>query len=401
MNAGRKTQAAARRGEPLLVLGLVLGGWCLARAATWTSPLPPDTLLGALSEAWEHAPASLYSPGKSRQSVKGLVAAPDLSNHAAAHLNVLTEPSVSHASRLTAMAGVQLIRVPASMPEALVPSPVPVPARLSAGHAMLMVAGFAQMKLAPEIARHLAPVALTTALTLPGVPAAAPLPAAAGRSAAPQRRWSGDGWLMLRDDSTGPVTSGRPSYGRSQAGAVLRYDLSTASRHLPQAHLRGALALQGAREQEVALGLSARPLGWLPLRLAAEARVTDGAGGTLLRPAVYTVSELPPQEMPGGLVGEVYAQAGYIGGRDATAFVDGLIRVERPVAAAPDLDLRAGAGVWGGAQREGARLDVGPGTTLRFRLGDARARLSADYRFRVAGDAEPASGAAFTLSAGF
>ena len=40
--------------------------------------------------------------------------------------------------------------------------------------------------------------------------------------------------------------------------------------------------------------------------------------------------------------------------------------------------------------------DVGPTAAVTFRLGDARGRVAADYRFRVAGDAEPSSGPALT-----
>ncbi len=66
-----------------------------------------------------------------------------------------------------------------------------------------------------------------------------------------------------------------------------------------------------------------------------------------------------------------------------------------------DFDLRAGAGAWGGAQEDAARLDIGPSASVSFQLGEGRGRLAADYRIRVAGDAEPSSGPALTLSAGF
>ena len=75
--------------------------------------------------------------------------------------------------------------------------------------------------------------------------------------------------------------------------------------------------------------------------------------------------------------------------------------MERPVAEVGDLGLRVGAGAWGGAQEGASRLDVGPTAAETFRLGDVRARLAADYRVRVAGEAEPASGPALTVSAGF
>jgi hypothetical protein len=264
------------------------------------------------------------------------------------------------------------------------------------GHNLLLAAGLAQMELPAFLAAYLRDA------SPPGVPAAAPAPAvvlppAAGSSS----RWTADSWLMLRPGPADAFVPGRPSYGRSQAGGVVRYSLAPASGHRPQAYLRASSALSGPREREVAAGFSARPLAALPLRLAAEARVSDTAGGTELRPAAYAVTELPPMRLPLEARGEIYAQAGYVGGRYATAFVDGQARVERRLTHWGETELSAGAGVWGGAQKGSARLDIGPTAAVSFRLGETRGRVAADYRFRVAGDAQPASGPALTVSAGF
>ena len=147
--------------------------------------------------------------------------------------------------------------------------------------------------------------------------------------------------------------------------------------------------------------MSARPLHQVPIRLAAEGRLSATDAGTEVRPSAYAVTELAPLDLPAGLRGEVYLQAGYVGGTFATPFVDGQARIDRDVTSAADFDLRAGAGAWGGAQEDGARLDIGPSASVTFELGDARGRLAADYRVRVAGNAEPSSGPALTLSAGF
>jgi hypothetical protein len=130
--------------------------------------------------------------------------------------------------------------------------------------------------------------------------------------------------------------------------------------------------------------------------------VLRDAQGIRLRPAIAVVSELPPARLPLGFTGEAYAQAGYIGGRGATAFVDGLVRAERPLASVAGFDIRAGGGAWGARQRGAERLDMGPVASVRFRLGtSASARVEADWRFRVAGRSRPGSGPALTLSAGF
>ncbi|MEO6041100.1 MAG: hypothetical protein ABIP41_04300, partial [Croceibacterium sp.] len=74
---------------------------------------------------------------------------------------------------------------------------------------------------------------------------------------------------------------------------------------------------------------------------------------------------------------------------------------ERTIVRRGDSAASAGVGVWGGAQKGATRVDIGPTADVTFRLGDTRGRVAADYRFRVAGDAAPASGPAVTLSAGF
>ena len=280
------------------------------------------------------------------------------------------------------------------------PQARPGPMRVAVGHTLLLAAALSQIELLPALAGYLQDAPPPQ----PGVPAAAaPLlaslpqhvPSSAGS------RWSGDAWLMLRQDTSTAVASGRPSYGRSQAGTVVRYRLAPSSGHAPQAYARGSSALAGPLDKDLVAGLSARPLPRVPLRVALEARVSETAQGTELRPAAIAVTELPPVGLPGGVRAEAYLQGGYVGGRFATAFVDGQGRVERTVARIGEAEITAGAGAWGGAQKGAGRLDVGPTAAVSFRLGDARGRVAADYRFRVAGDAEPRSGPALTLSAGF
>lgn len=229
-------------------------------------------------------------------------------------------------------------------------------------------------------------------------PAAAPPVTDTNRRIA---RWAVDAWLLARQDSAEPQLAVQPSYGRSQAGAVLRYQLAPGAAHDVQAYARASAALAGPRERELAAGLSARPLPALPLRVYAEARVGESGGEAAVRPALFAVTELSPQRLPLGLRGEAYLQAGYVGGDRATAFVDGQARAERPIARRGEAEFTAGAGGWGGAQTGAARLDIGPTASASFPLGSGRARIAADFRLRVAGTAAPASGAAVTLSAGF
>ena len=114
------------------------------------------------------------------------------------------------------------------------------------------------------------------------------------------------------------------------------------------------------------------------------------------------ITEIRPVDLPAQTRGEFYAQAGYVGGRFATPFVDGQLRIDREAVRVGDAVLRAGGATWGGAQKGASRLDIGPTASVTVAIGEsAAARVAVDWRFRVAGDARPGSGPALTLSAGF
>ena len=187
-----------------------------------------------------------------------------------------------------------------------------------------------------------------------------------------------------------------------ESGAVLRYRLSMQSPHRPSAYLRTTSTIGSLNETALALGLSARPLARIPIVAAVEGRVVDQAGDRRVQPAVMAVTELPALALPGALQAALYAQGGYVGGRYATPFADGQLRVDRSVLTHGRAEARLGAGAWGGIQEGASRLDAGPGLTLSAPISSkVFGRLAVDWRFRVAGDAEPGSGPAMTVAAGF
>lgn len=221
-------------------------------------------------------------------------------------------------------------------------------------------------------------------------------------------RWSLDSWAFWRQGSdAAPVSQGRvPVYGASQSGAVVQYRVAPRSGHDPRLYLRAYRALVLNGESEAALGASARPLARVPLRVAGEVRYTDAAFGRVVRPAAYAVTELSPLRMPFGTRLEAYGQAGWVGGPAATWFADGQASVTgavRPIERLSGNALRMsiGAAVWGGAQKDAQRLDVGPTLRLDMTIGKVPARVSIDWRQKVAGDASPESGVAATVSTQF
>lgn len=370
-----------RNGQPLVALAGILACWIGARAALFE--MPPELLAhGALTvrAIAEHA----GSPAAPAQAARRSVAA-------ASRPRPLAEADLAIAlpSRLLPV----LSLMPATPAAAGVPAPRPGIDFAAAGHNLSWIAAMQATPLTPELGRALH--------------GAAPLPVPRTAPSAPRARWSGDGWLVLRQGGSedGPAGLSGPVYGGSQAGAVLRYSLAPASLHRPALYVRAVRAIGSAGAGDLAAGLTARPLAALPVTAHLEARATrrgDG-GATILRPVAFLAAGLDEAALPLplGLRARGYAQAGYVGGRAATAFADGSLTAERPVVEGREASLAAGAGLWGGAQRGAGRLDLGPSASLRFRLGEGSARLALDYRLRVAGNAEPAAGAALTLSAGF
>ncbi|WFL78097.1 hypothetical protein P7228_03225 [Altererythrobacter arenosus] len=216
-------------------------------------------------------------------------------------------------------------------------------------------------------------------------------------------RWSLDAWVFWREGSKAALASaGRiPSYGASQTAGVLRYRLAPASKHDPRGYFRAYRALVEGGEGELALGLSARPIGAIPVRAHAEVRATRFDRDWEARPAAFATTELAPVVLTRSLRAETYLQGGFVGGRNSTPFADGQVHVIGDVVESETARFSLGAAAWGGAQDGTERLDVGPSLRLDLTIGEAPARFSLDWRERIAGDAMPDSGVALTLSTRF
>jgi len=367
------------------MLGMLLSVWAMARVALWESPFPIKDLDIGLPEVLlaSHAPAE-------QPAVE----------------DVVVEAGDIRAELAEAPAWIAAAFSSGESPAgASAPtSPPGMTSVVAGGHQMLMAAAFrvdwssgtAQIEPArvPGRASQLNPPVF-----------AAPYPA---QATAAMDRWSLDAFAFYRAGSNAEsITQGRaPLYGASQASAILQYRVAPSSRHDPRVYVRGYRALVTDGESEVAAGVSARPIGVVPLRVAAEIRVTESALGRTERPAFYAVTEFPPLDLPLGVRAEAYASGGYVGGRAATPFADGQASLTREIVSfdgpgTRPVRLTLGAGAWGGAQREAHRVDVGPTMRVDLDVGEVPARLSVDWREQVSGDAAPGSGLAATLSTRF
>jgi hypothetical protein len=396
----------AFRGQPLLLFIGVIASWSSVRAMTWHAP-----------EASAHsARAQVATPADVATDTYYAPAAP--SAYGAAAMTWARPPfedlalAQAHSARIRAMweaaGGPATAR---QVDRRGRPDPVRMAAIASGGTGMPDPAAGYRLPMAADLWDS----PLSGAMQADfegngGLPSGAVLaansfipPPLAGDADSPARmkRFSIDSWMLLRRDrSSAPAAIGG-SYGRSQTGTVLRYELKPGSPFQPRAYIRGTRSLEGPQEGELAAGLSGRPVPGLPVLLAGEMRYYRTPTHQEFRPSVYAVTQFQPQHLPMDFRAETYFQGGYVGGQFATPFIDGQVRVDRKFFQFGDVELRGGGGMWGGAQKGAQRLDVGPGMSVYFGNGTVHSRLSLDYRFRVAGDAAPASGPALTLSAGF
>jgi hypothetical protein len=208
-----------------------------------------------------------------------------------------------------------------------------------------------------------------------------------------QRRWSGSAWLVARPgQGLGAAPGGQ--LGGSQLGVRLAWLLDPDKRIVAYARFTAPLAGPG---REAAVGIEWQP-GNLPARLLVEQRFgLDGnRGGTGIGVIAGIDADLAP-----GFRLETYGQAGMILRGRLDPYADGAARATGQVASAGGTRLGLGGGAWGAAQRDAARLDVGPSATLSVPVAGQRIRVALDWRERVAGDARPGSGVALSLGSDF
>lgn len=234
-------------------------------------------------------------------------------------------------------------------------------------------------------------------------PAAAPslvpaLPLTSGTNAPSQDRWRGSTWILWRDGSSpvaGAIPAGR--LGGSQAGMRIDYDLTPRSFGRAALYGRISTALNSPASPEAAAGIGWQPARAVPVTLAAERRIALGKGARDASALLVTGGFGPAQLLP-GLQAEAYAQGGMVGFQARDLFADGKMSLLSPVRNTP---LKLGGSISGGAQPAVERLDIGPEVRLRLPLPRIAARMSLEWRERVAGRAAPGSGLAMTLGADF
>jgi hypothetical protein len=339
---------ASGRGRPLRFVALVAVGWVAMRVVL----LWPEG--GSLPEAIEAAMP--LRPAQAAAPPPRIGAIP---RARIATTGALPRPRVALAS--------------VAAPSTTSPS---TPSSPTASMALLNLVAFGPEQARGDDARSLARIPAPPAMLAP--------------RAAPDR-WQASAWFVTRRGAG----AGGTMLGGDQAG--LRVARTLDQRGRLALYARASAPLTGTG-RELALGVEWRP--WrAPMRFLAEQRIALDGGKS--GPAAAVVAGVTGINLPFAFELEAYGQAGAVKRARIEPFADGALRVTREVAAAGNARLALGTGAWGAAQREAARLDIGPTAVTTLPLSGQTLRIALDWRERVAGNARPGSGPALTLGADF
>lgn len=195
-------------------------------------------------------------------------------------------------------------------------------------------------------------------------------------------------------------------YGGSQSGIIANYRLTDHGGGGGGSGGGGGLSLlvRAAAtpgkfsDEELAVGLRWQPINALPLNVSVERRIRTKSADHF---AVYAAGSADNVPLILGLSGRGFAQAGVIPARRPNIFFDAGIRAETKVAGLGKSAVAIGLGGWAGGQRGASRFDIGPTIRGDVGLGRTRIDISADWRFRVGGNARPVNGPAVTISTGY
>jgi hypothetical protein len=215
----------------------------------------------------------------------------------------------------------------------------------------------------------------------------------------PTLKPTGSFWVMSRGQA-GTASADASQLANSQIGIRTLIPILGDNRKLAiSANLRISAPLN-SQGQELGVGvLLSSHLGGQPVGLIVERRQSLDHSE---RPSVAVVATTGISDVPLGKHFGIdgYVQAGGVKGRTTIGFIGGQASLERKWRT-NKVDVGTGVGLWGDVQGRTRRLDVGPQISLFNRHGSIPMRLSAQWRFRIAGDAKPDSGPAIVVAADF
>ena len=223
------------------------------------------------------------------------------------------------------------------------------------------------------------------------------------------RRWTLAAYTLARDSGTGDPIAASPVLGGGQSGAALSFTLDPLAKRPISAVARVAAAtgpggVVNREAAEAAIGLRLQPLPKIPLAIDVERRFALGALGRSAWSARLSGGTSITTKMANRAVTlEAYGEAGMINFKSPDLYAGLQGRAATPLFKTGRVSLDAGAGAWAATQdsynETATRFDIGP--SARFAIKPYPFTAQIDYRFRVFGNALPASGPALTVSGEF
>ncbi|MCS6987718.1 MAG: bacteriophage N4 adsorption protein A [Sphingomonadaceae bacterium] len=222
------------------------------------------------------------------------------------------------------------------------------------------------------------------------------------------RRFSASMYALLRHEGGGDPLAATPVLGATQTGLSLgftpnpqgRRRLTVFARVASGADATGAL---DPDTTEAAIGLRVDPFPRASVSAAVERRFAVGRFALDAWAARLAAGGSGSVEFARRTIAwDVYAEGGIVDFQDPIPYGGLQARGLTPLFEAGRLRLAAGAGLWAAGQEgftSSHRLDLGPVIELRPRRSPVAFQL--DYRWQVAGNALPRSGAALTLVGDF
>ena len=241
----------------------------------------------------------------------------------------------------------------------------------------------------PSTARAIPDTPRATTIVIPLIPS----PVAPPFLARGPGRLTGSAWLLARGGPAGTVSGGQ--LGASQGGLRLAYALGRGRKVAVVARVASPLEGTG---REAALGVEWQPTR-LPIRLVAEQRfaLDGGRGG----PTLGVIAGYGPSDVVPGVRIEAYGQVGGIARDGIEGFVDASARITHSLGQVLGMHADIGIGIWGSAQRDAERFDIGPSFVATLPIARKTIRATLDWRERIAGGARPGSGPALSIGSDF
>jgi hypothetical protein len=212
---------------------------------------------------------------------------------------------------------------------------------------------------------------------------------------------SGSFWTLVRPGANPAAIAENGQIGGAQAGFRMSYPVIRIGNSLElSASSRTSFPLNDKKQIEGTIGAMFVVKGRVPLNLILERRmplrnIGDGAWSIT---AATGVNDL---KISRNILVDGYIQGGIVGAKSQTKFVGGSAVVSIPASKLENTPLRLGIGIWGDAQPNAARLDIGPDVSVKTKILGISTRVSAQWRFRISGDAQPNSGPAVVIGGDF